>query len=165
MVFAPRPSMTAASRRNHWSAGILALAAAALTVVAPRQTILVLAVVGIVIVVSGYVSVGALTGATLAPQLIAIGVGVPTRAFGTSLAIGLLVFWSQRSHIRRLRAGEEPQLGRFFTRSIPGAKPGVGLWATPAPHGLLGRSALSPGAVFIILLAVLIAVLMAGRST
>jgi hypothetical protein len=157
-------SMTLAPRRDRWSAAILALAVVMLTVIAPRQTVLVLAVVGIVIVVGGYISVGALTGATLAPPLIAIGIGVATRAFWTSLAIALLVFWSQRAHIRRLRAGEEPQLGRFFTRSIPGAKPGVGLWATPAPHGLLGRSALSVGAVFIILLAVLIAVLVAGRS-
>ena len=157
--------MTSTSRRNRWSSVILALAATVLVVIAPRQSVLVLAVVGVVIVVSGYAAVGALTGATLAPALIAIGIGVPTRAFAISLALALLVFSSQRSHIRRLRAGEEPQLGQFFTRSIPGAKPGVGLWTTPAPHGLLGRSALSVGAVFIILLAVLIAVLLAGSST
>ena len=63
-----------------------------LAVVAPREVAPALAAVGVVIAVSGYVSVGALTGAVVAPLLIAIGIGVPARAFGASLAIGLLVF-------------------------------------------------------------------------
>jgi hypothetical protein len=137
-------------------------AAAILVLVAPIETCLTLAVVAVVILVGGYVSVGALTGAVIAPALIAIGIGAPSRAFAISIAIGLMVILSQRDHMRRLRAGEEPQLGKFFTRSIPGAKPGVGLFATPAPHGLLGRSAMTPGAVFIILLSILFAALAAG---
>ncbi|MFL5613003.1 MAG: hypothetical protein ACJ796_05015 [Gemmatimonadaceae bacterium] len=141
---------------------ILVLAAAILAIVAPIPTCLTLAVVGVVVLVGGYVSVGALTGAVIAPVLIAIGIGIPTRAFAISVVIGLVVILSQRAHLRRLRAGVEPQLGKFFTRSIPGAKPGVGLFATPAPHGLLGRSAMTPGAVFIILLSVLAAILVAG---
>lgn len=156
--------MTASVQRNHWSIALLIVAATILAFIAPRQTGLALAVVGIVIIVSGYISVGALTGAVIAPVLIAIGIGISTRAFGISLAIAVLVFWSQRVNMSRLRAGEEPQLGRLFTRSIPGAKPGVGLWATPAPHGLLGRSALTVGAFFTILLAVLVAVLLAGHA-
>jgi hypothetical protein len=154
--------MTLAVRQN-WSIAILALAAAMLAFVAPRETVLVLGFVGVVIVVSGYISVGALTGAVVAPVVIAVAGGGSSRAFASSVAIAVVVFWSQREHMRRLRAGEEPQIGRLFTRSAPGAKPGVGLWATPAPHGLLGRSALSVGAVFIILLALLSALLLAGR--
>src|SRR4051812_35599774 len=154
--------MTQPFRRDRWSVAILVVATAMLGLIAPLATCLTLAVVGVVILVGGYVSVGALTGAVIAPVLIAIGIGLPTRAFAISVVISLAVTLSQRAHLRRLRAGEEPQLGRFFTRSIPGAKPGVGLFATPAPHGLLGRSAMTPGAVFIILLSVLFAALVAG---
>jgi len=154
--------MTSSDQRNHWSIAIPVAAALMLAIVAPRPSVLALAVVGIVIIVSGYISVGALTGAVIAPVLIAIGIGIPTRALAISFPIALVIFWSQRANMRRLRAGEEPQLGRLFTRSIPGTKPGVGLWATPAPHGLLGRSALTMGAVFTILLSVLVAILLAG---
>jgi len=156
--------MTLVSRRDLWSVAVVAIATAMIAVVAPRETVLTLAVVAIVILVSGYISVGILTAAIVAPLLIAIGVGASTRAFGISLVSAFLAFWSQRPQIRRLRAGKERQLGRLFTRSTPGEKPGVGLWDTPAPHGLLGPSALTPGAVLIIILSVLIAGVVAGMS-
>ena len=156
------PFMLPTFRNRRWSVATQVFAVAALAVLVPLETAVALAVAGVVLLVSRYVSVGALTGAVILPLLVATGVGVATWPFVTSIAVGILVFWNQRENIRRLRAGEESRIGGRPGPAISGAQPGVGLWATPAPHGLLGRSALSLGAVLIVVLAVLAALLVVG---
>lgn len=149
-------------RRSRWSIVALVAAVGALTLVAPRVTALTCAIVGVAVLASGYVSAGVLTGAVVLPLLMAIGGGVPTRAFGISIIASIVAFWSQRQNIRRLRAGEETSIGWPRSRSGASGTPGVGLWAASAPHGLLGHSALSLGAVLIIMLAILLAVFLLG---
>ena len=69
-----------------------------------------------------------------------------------------------RASIRQLRAGQEPRLGRFGNAPLaPDERLGVGFWAKPAPHGLLGRSAMSVGAVLTIITAVAVCLLVAVR--
>jgi hypothetical protein len=134
------------------------------SVIAPLQTALVLGIAGVVVLVGGYVAVAALTAAVILPLLIAGSTGVRGPVLAASIVAAAIVFPIHRGSIRRLRAGQEPRLGRFGNAPLaPGEQPGVGLWAKPAPHGLLGPSAMSVGAVLTIVAAIAISVMLAAR--
>jgi len=151
--------------RNRLATDTSVVGALTLLLVAPLEALITLGVVAIVVVVSGYPTVGALVGSLVAPLLVAIGHGVATSAFGVAVAVSVLVVIGHQSQLRRLRAGQMPRLGCLGIRPSPGAAPGIGLWAKPVPHGVLGRSALSLGAVLITALTIVIALLVTGALT
>jgi acyl phosphate:glycerol-3-phosphate acyltransferase len=79
---------------------------------APLPTLAALAVFGVVVMVSGYVSLGSLTGALVIPALLFVTEGVRSPVFQVSVALALFVFWTHRANIHRLRRGEEYRFGR-----------------------------------------------------
>ncbi|WP_462323706.1 glycerol-3-phosphate 1-O-acyltransferase PlsY [Desulfoplanes sp.] len=62
-------------------------------------------VFAVVTIVSGYVSMGSLTLATVLPLFLLFGGNVPF--IPLAIALMALVFWKHRENIERLRAGEE----------------------------------------------------------
>jgi glycerol-3-phosphate acyltransferase PlsY len=57
-------------------------------------------------------SVGSLSAAVALPVALLVMAGPRSPVFLMSIAIMLLVFWTHRSNIARLRRGEEPRVGR-----------------------------------------------------
>jgi acyl-phosphate glycerol 3-phosphate acyltransferase len=94
----------------------VATAAGVFIALAPVQTLLTLAVFGVVLLTSGYVSLGSLTSALMLPILLAITVGVHSPVFIMSALVALFVFWTHRANIARLRSGEEHRFGK---RGLP----------------------------------------------
>jgi glycerol-3-phosphate acyltransferase PlsY len=89
----------------------VATAAGVFLALAPVQTLLVLAVFGVVLWSSGYVSLGSLTSATLLPVLLLLTVGARSPLFVISVFLAVFVFWTHRANIQRLRAGQEHRFG------------------------------------------------------
>jgi glycerol-3-phosphate acyltransferase PlsY len=79
---------------------------------APLQTVLTLVIFVVVVMASGYVSLGSLTAAVSLPVLVAASVGVRTPLFSVALLTTVFVFWTHRANIQRLRAGTEYRFGR-----------------------------------------------------
>ena len=143
---------------------VLIVLAIAFMVIAPLQTVLALGIAVVVVLVGGYVAVAALTAAVLLPLLIAGSTGVRAPVLAASIAAATLVIALHRASIRRLRSGQEPRLGHFGNAPLAvDERPGVGLWAKPEPHGLLGRSAMSAGAVLTIIAAVAVGLILTTR--
>jgi glycerol-3-phosphate acyltransferase PlsY len=69
-------------------------------------------VFAIVLSITRISSVSSLSAAVALPMAIAFWAGVRSPLFIMSVAISLLVFWTHRSNIARLRRGEEPKVGR-----------------------------------------------------
>jgi glycerol-3-phosphate acyltransferase PlsY len=69
-------------------------------------------VFAIVLSITRISSVSSLSAAVTLPIAIALWAGATSPLFFTSVAIALLVFWTHRSNIARLRRGEEPKVGR-----------------------------------------------------
>jgi acyl phosphate:glycerol-3-phosphate acyltransferase len=90
----------------------VATAAGVFLALAPVQTLLTLIIFAVVLLSSGYVSLGSLTSALMLPVLLGITVGVRSPVFGISAAVALFVFWTHRSNIGRLRTGEEHRFGK-----------------------------------------------------
>jgi glycerol-3-phosphate acyltransferase PlsY len=90
----------------------VATAAGVFLALAPIQTLLTLIVFAVVLLSSGYVSLGSLISAALLPVLIAVTLGTRSPAFGLSAVVGLFVFWTHRANIARLRRGEENRFGK-----------------------------------------------------
>jgi len=65
-----------------------------------------------VLLMSGYMSLASLAGATVLPIAIAIIAGVRSPLFGVSVLVAAFVFWTHRANIGRLRRGEESRFGR-----------------------------------------------------
>jgi glycerol-3-phosphate acyltransferase PlsY len=65
-----------------------------------------------VLVVSGYMSLASLAGATVLPIAIAIIGDIHSPLFVVSVLVAVFVFWTHRANIGRLRRGEEPRFGR-----------------------------------------------------
>jgi acyl phosphate:glycerol-3-phosphate acyltransferase len=65
-----------------------------------------------VLVVSGYMSLASLAGATVLPVAIAVMGGLRSPLFAVSVVVAAFVFWTHRANIGRLRRGEEPRFGR-----------------------------------------------------
>jgi glycerol-3-phosphate acyltransferase PlsY len=90
----------------------VATAAGVFLALAPVQTALALIVFAVVLLTSGYVSLGSLIAATLLPVLLAITVGVRSPVFTISVLVALFVYWTHRANIARLRRGEEHRFGK-----------------------------------------------------
>jgi glycerol-3-phosphate acyltransferase PlsY len=102
----------------------VATAAGVFLALAPIQTLLTLLVFAVVLLSSGYVSLGSLTSATILPVLLAVTIGVRTWPFAISVAVALFVFWTHRANIARLRRGEEHRFGK---RDMTGRRPAATL--------------------------------------
>lgn len=79
---------------------------------APLPTLLATVVWGIVVSLSGYVSLASLTAAVMLPISVALLHGVRAPVFVVSLLVCAFVFWTHRANIGRLRRGEEYRFGR-----------------------------------------------------
>jgi len=90
----------------------VATAAGVFLALAPIQTMLVLIVFAVVLLTSGYVSLGSLISATLLPVLIGVTLGPKSPVFAISVLVALFVYWTHRANIGRLRRGEEHRFGK-----------------------------------------------------
>lgn len=79
---------------------------------APLQTVLTLVIFSVVLLASGYVSLGSLTGAVALPVLLAVTMGVASPLFLVSVIVAAFVFLTHRANIARLRDGTEYRFGR-----------------------------------------------------
>jgi glycerol-3-phosphate acyltransferase PlsY len=79
---------------------------------APLQTVLSLLIFVVVLMASGFVSLGSLTAATSLPVLIASSAGVRTPLFSVAMLTMVFVFWTHRANIQRLQSGTEYRFGR-----------------------------------------------------
>jgi acyl phosphate:glycerol-3-phosphate acyltransferase len=95
----------------------VATAAGVFLALAPIQTLLVLIVFAVVLLTSGYVSLGSLISASLLPVLIGVTLGPRSPVFTISILVALFVYWTHRANIGRLRRGEEHRFGK------PGTQP------------------------------------------
>ena len=95
----------------------VATAAGVFLALAPVPTLLVLVVFAVVLLSSGYVSLGSLVSATMLPILIAVTLGLRSPVFALSALVAIFVFWTHRANIARLRRGEEHRFGK------PGTSP------------------------------------------
>ena len=100
----------------------VATAAGVFLALAPLQTLLTLIVFAVVLLSSGYVSLGSLTSGLMLPVLLGLTIGVRSPVFAISVAVAAFVFWTHRANIGRLQRGEEPRFGR---KSPPAEKNGV----------------------------------------
>lgn len=90
----------------------VATAAGVFLALAPIQTLLTLIVFAVVLLTSGFVSLGSLMSACLLPILISVTLGYRSPVFNLSVLVALFVFWTHRGNIGRLRRGEENRFGR-----------------------------------------------------
>ena len=75
-------------------------------------TLIAAVVFAIVLSITRISSVSSLSSAVALPLAIAVWAGPSSPLFMMSFAISLLVFWTHRSNIARLRRGEEPKVGK-----------------------------------------------------
>src|SRR5262249_39150435 len=90
----------------------VATAAGVFLALAPIETLLTLIIFAVVLLSSGYVSLGSLTGALMLPVLLAVTVGIRSPLFAISVLVAVFVFWTHRANIGRLRRGEEHRFGK-----------------------------------------------------
>ena len=90
----------------------VATAAGVFLALAPVQAFLALIVFAVVLLSSGYVSLGSLISAATLPVLLGVTVGVRSPLFVVSAVVSALVFWTHRANIARLRNGEETRFGK-----------------------------------------------------
>jgi acyl phosphate:glycerol-3-phosphate acyltransferase len=102
----------------------VATAAGVFLALAPIQTLLTLIIFAVVLLSSGFVSLGSLTGAVMLPVLLAITVGLRSPLFAISALVAAFVFWTHRANIGRLRRGEEHRFGK---RGVPAKRPAATL--------------------------------------
>ncbi len=102
----------------------VATAAGVFLALAPVQTLLTLIVFAVVLLSSGFVSLGSLTSGAILPVLLALTVGVRSPVFAISVAVAAFVFWTHRANIARLRSGEEHRFGK---RGVPAKRPAATL--------------------------------------
>jgi glycerol-3-phosphate acyltransferase PlsY len=98
----------------------VATAAGVFLALAPMQTALTLLIFAVVLLTSGYVSLGSLISAAMLPVLLAVTVGVRSPLLTISVFVAIFVFWTHRANIARLRNGEEHRFGK---RGTPGKRP------------------------------------------
>jgi glycerol-3-phosphate acyltransferase PlsY len=93
----------------------VATAAGVFLALAPVQTILALLIFTVVLLSSGFVSLGSLTSAATLPVLLGVTVGVRSPLFAISIVVAVFVFWTHRANIARLRNGQEHRFGKAGT--------------------------------------------------
>ncbi len=79
---------------------------------APIPSLISLTVWGLVVYLSGYVSLGSLAGAVALTAAVIVRYGVNAAVSIAAAAICLFVFWTHRANIGRLRRGEENRVRR-----------------------------------------------------
>ena len=89
----------------------VATGAGAFLPLAPAATGIALAVFGVALAVTRYVSVGSIVG-TLSLSLAALLRGAPASVVVSAAAVGLAIVWKHRGNIARIRHGTENRLGR-----------------------------------------------------
>jgi glycerol-3-phosphate acyltransferase PlsY len=102
----------------------VATAAGVFLALAPIQTSLTLIVFAVVLLSSGFVSLGSLTGAAMLPVLLALTVGVRSPLFAIAIVVAAFVFWTHRANIGRLRDGTEHRFGK---KGVPAKRPAATL--------------------------------------
>lgn len=90
----------------------VATSAGVFLALAPIQTLLTLVIFAVVLLASGYVSLGSLISAVMLPVLLAITAGARSPMFVISAIVATFVFWTHRANITRLRNGEEHRFGK-----------------------------------------------------
>lgn len=98
----------------------VATSAGVFLALAPLQTLLTLLIFVVVLLVSGFVSLGSLISAVMLPVLLIITVGPRSPLFVIAVAVAAFVFWTHRANITRLRNGEEHRFGK---RGVPTKQP------------------------------------------
>ena len=79
---------------------------------APLEMLTAFAVFVLVVLVSGYVSLGSLVSAVALVAVLAFTKGFRSPEFLVSVGLATFVFWTHRANIGRLRRGEEHRFGR-----------------------------------------------------
>jgi acyl phosphate:glycerol-3-phosphate acyltransferase len=102
----------------------VATAAGVFVALAPVQTLLTLIVFAVVLLSSGFVSLGSLMSAVMLPVLLAITVGPRSPLFVIAVIVALFVFWTHRANIGRLHRGEEHRFGKT---GVPAKRPAATL--------------------------------------
>jgi len=105
----------------------VATAAGVFLALAPIQTTLALLIFAVVLLSSGFVSLGSLTSAAVLPILLGVTVGIRSPLFAISVVVAVFVFWTHRANIVRLRNGEEHRFGKAGT---PAKRPAATLAIT-----------------------------------
>jgi glycerol-3-phosphate acyltransferase PlsY len=90
----------------------VATAAGVFFALAPLPMLAAVAVFAVVVLATGYVSLGSLTAAVVLPSLLLVTEGLRSPIFQVSVVLAVFVFWTHRANIRRLRRGEEYRFGR-----------------------------------------------------
>ena len=79
---------------------------------APLPTGIAILAFALVLLATGYVSLGSLTAALTLVVALALTLGVRAPVFALGVAVAAFVFWSHRANIGRLRRGEESRFGK-----------------------------------------------------
>jgi glycerol-3-phosphate acyltransferase PlsY len=90
----------------------VATAAGMFLALAPLQTLLALIIFAVVLLSSGYVSLGSIISGVMLPVLLGITVGIRSPIFIISAVVAVFVLWTHRANITRLRNGEEHRFGK-----------------------------------------------------
>jgi glycerol-3-phosphate acyltransferase PlsY len=90
----------------------VATAAGVFFALAPLPMLAAVAAFAVVVLASGYVSLGSLTAAVVLPSFLLVTEGARSPVFEVSVVLAAFVFWTHRANIRRLRRGEEYRFGR-----------------------------------------------------
>lgn len=79
---------------------------------APVPMLIAFSVFVMVVLVSGYVSLGSLISAAVLPAVLLYTAGPASPIFIVSVILAAFVFWTHRANIGRLRRGEEHRFGK-----------------------------------------------------
>jgi glycerol-3-phosphate acyltransferase PlsY len=90
----------------------VATAAGVFLALAPLPMLAAVVAFALVLLTTGYVSLGSLTAAIILPSLLLTTEGAGSPVFQISVVLAAFVFWTHRANIRRLRRGEEYRFGR-----------------------------------------------------
>lgn len=102
----------------------VATAAGVFLALAPIQTLLTLVIFAVVMLSSGFVSLGSLISAVMLPVLLGVTLGIRSPLFAVSILLMVFVFWTHRANIVRLRDGQEHRFGK---RGVPAKRPAATL--------------------------------------
>lgn len=90
----------------------VATASGVFAALAPIPMLVAFTIFAVVVLVSGYVSLGSLVSAAVLPAVLAYTAGVRSPIFLVSVLLAAFVFWTHRANIGRLRRGEEHRFGK-----------------------------------------------------
>jgi glycerol-3-phosphate acyltransferase PlsY len=90
----------------------VATAAGVFFALAPVPMAVTFVVFVVVVLATGYVSLGSMISAVVLPAFLVATLGPRSPLFVVSAIIALFVFWTHRSNIGRLRRGEEHRFGK-----------------------------------------------------